>query len=132
MFPITSFTQEQVALEQDLVDQLSRHLEFAQESFQILESELQYPLYLATPILATCCKSIPDACLLSPRVCQARIIPTLETELDLLIKRGNTCIAFLVVQKDDFNQAISDLLIACLILADLERLDTVYGIATNY
>lgn len=51
---------------------------------------------------------------------------------EFVLKRGNKRIFIVEAKKDDLLQGKTQSLIGCESLSDLENLDVVYGIATNY
>lgn len=51
---------------------------------------------------------------------------------EFVLKRNNKRICIVVAKKDDILQGKTQALVGCEAMADVENIDTVYGIATNY
>jgi hypothetical protein len=51
---------------------------------------------------------------------------------EFVLKRGNKRICIAEAKKDDIEQGRTQSLVGCEILSDVENLEIVYGIATNY
>jgi hypothetical protein len=120
-------------LHEDMLDALTNYLSFASLCFgTIYEGREAKRLHFIAPILIIVCATFGgEVEILAEEVIDGNNVHA-HGYFEFVLKRGDKRICIVEAKKDDIEQGIAQTLVGCESLSDVENLEVVYGISTNY
>jgi hypothetical protein len=116
-----------------MLDALTNYLSCATICFGLLSEghEAKRVHFIAPIIIIVCASFNGDIQILADEDINGNYVHA-HGHFEFVLKRGDKRICIVEAKKDDILQGKTQSLVGCEALADVEKLQTVYGIATNY
>jgi hypothetical protein len=124
---------EDVTIPADMIASLATYLSYASLCFGVMSegNEAKRVHCIAPILIIVCAKFNGDIkILIEEDVDGVRVHA--HGHFEFVLKRGNKRICIVEAKKDDILQGKTQSLVGCESLADIENLEVVYGISTNY
>lgn len=117
----------------ELLDALANYLSYASVCIgSITAGREQNRVHFFAPLIIMVCSSFNgDVEILADEDIQGNRVRA-HSHFDFILKRGDKRVCVVEAKKDDFEQGKARCLVGCDTLSDVENLETVYGIVTNY
>lgn len=126
------YEQPMRAVGDDCLTLLSQYLARASQCFgDVLEGKEAKRLHFIGPILVCVCSLIDDVEILVEEDLRGNIVRA-DAHFEFMIRKGRKLVCIVEAKKDDMEQGMAQDLVGCEVVAEINRLDMVYGIVTTY
>jgi hypothetical protein len=127
--PFIKYCQEISQLPDDLIDLLHKYTSLAVNCISTGKEAKR--LHFIAPILILVCCNLDNVEILIKEDMDGKNIQV-NGRFEFIIQRAGKRVCIVEAKKDDIEQGLAQDLLGCEAVADIERLDCVYGIVTNY
>ena len=112
--------------------QKTKYLSMVNNCFKDLNGKEAKRLYYISPIIVAVCSAFNGEVSISVEEDIVGKRVQANGRFEMVLQRGNKRVCIVEAKRDDIEQGMSQCLVGCEVAADLDNLDVVYGIVTNY
>ena len=127
-----SYTQDGVEFPDANFTHLTNYLSMVNHCFKDLNGKEAKRLYYISPIIVAVCSAFNGEVSISVEEDIVGKRVQANGRFEMVLQRGNKRVCIVEAKRDDMEQGMSQCLVGCEVAADLDNLDVVYGIVTNY
>ncbi|CAG8621580.1 3106_t:CDS:2 [Paraglomus occultum] len=130
--PFTKYCQETLPLPDDLINLLYKYTSLAVNCLGVISTGKEAKrLHFIAPVLILVCCKLDNVEILVEEDMDGKNVQV-NGRFEFIIQRGGKRVCIVEAKKDDIEQGMAQDLLGCEAVADIERLNCVYGIVTNY
>ena len=127
-----SYTQVESPLPEESFLNLTKCLSMVNNCFKDLNGKEAKRLYYISPIIVAVCSAFNGGVSISVEEDIKGKRVQANGRFEMVLQRGNKRVCIVEAKRDDIEQGMSQCLVGCEVAADLDNLNVVYGIVTNY
>ncbi|KAL7476557.1 hypothetical protein ACHAW6_002413 [Cyclotella cf. meneghiniana] len=129
---VKMYDQPKRAVDDNQLDFLAQYLSYTTKCFWFVTGSSVKHLHFVAPILICVCSLLKgDVELVADEEVVGKYVQA-RCRFDFMLKRKTKAVCVVLAKKYDFEQGKGHVIVGCEALAELQGLDVVYGIVTNY